>query len=69
MEIKREVITYSVDLSCDVCEDAPTMDRVRTLLSYPPQYVYECNECKSQVTSRSEYPKLYYEQGGILKDG
>lgn len=32
-------------------------------LSYPPQYVFKCNKCKSEVTIRAErlFPEEYPE--------
>lgn len=59
MQKRTEVKVFKTELLCDACK--VEMKRLPyALMSAPPQYDYECPECKEKIRTTKVYPTLEY---------
>lgn len=61
-EIRRRVNTYSVDMLCPKCNSGNMRPRGGiVLMTSPPQYPHECENCGHVETFYQVYPRIEYE--------
>lgn len=62
MEIRRKIKSlYNVFLTCDCGSDKVKCDTDAVLASYPPQYIYKCENCGKVFTTFKLYPYFEFE--------
>lgn len=49
-----------VDYTCDKCGKGQYRPDGYALMSSPPQYPHECNECGHKATFKVKYPYIEY---------
>jgi hypothetical protein len=63
-EVREEVKTVMVDMTCDECAKGMMRHTGITLTSYPPKYPHVCNNCGAQATYWKSYPYVTHERVG-----
>ena len=61
MEKKTEVVPVLLELYCDQC-NVMMEDTEEVILTNPMQYRYICPNCKKEVISDNNYPRIVYEK-------
>ena len=60
------VRTFKVTLHCAKCKAEMELQPTQ-LMSYPPQFIYQCPVSKNKITKPEMYPHLAYEFEGEAK--